>query len=449
MNGTPAAALLAVLCAFAAGEGGKGGAAPPAAGDLTTVKSDLGTWEFQCPSGFTEEEPKKSGVVKQLLYGGKPYLTTRIKVYTYEGYTKPEHLEGFMKFLEKNIGGNVTYEPDSKNMFCTDIQFSGNWWISQVDGRIEPPCAYAIECVVPKETYEETRDVWLAVAGSFKTSPPPKDPFEVPTGWKMLKNPMFGVLGPMGDLKDKKSKDFLERRLAQLQTMLDVDQPATKLYRQVFNDERKAFARCPIHVHVVPEAFKAEAGDRWVEGAGVLYLPDSPERVLLVNGSPEGGFRDEDVLAEAGVQYAESRIGRMWPWLRAAFHLYFDAGIKSRGTPGLFPPEMMKRGKEVFAKAAIPFDDLMKKDEAGMAALGEDGRVLAWGLLQYGLHGPDGPTRNLFRGFLRDGVGSPDLNAVWEKCVARHKEETKKVFRTKDFDLAAKKWFRDMKEEKR
>ncbi len=260
---------------------------------------------------------------------------------------------------------------------------------------------------------------------------------------------MYAVLGPMGDLKDKKAKDLLERRLAQIQALLDVDQPATKLYRALFNDERKAFPRCPIHVLPTAEAFKAAAGAAWVEGAAVIYLPGHPERVLLVDGSPDGGFREEDLLAEAGVQYAGSRLGRMWPWLRAALHQYYAAGLKCRATPGLFPPETLKRAKEVFAKTPAAFDDLMKKDDAGMAALGEEGRIAAWGLFQYGLHGPDAPTRNLFRAFLRDGIDAPDLSAVWEACLANHKTQTKKVFRTKDLDAGAKKFFRDLKEEKR
>ena len=260
---------------------------------------------------------------------------------------------------------------------------------------------------------------------------------------------MYAILGPLSLVKDKKARDLFDRRMAQVRMLLETEQPAVKMFRAVFNDERKAFSRLPVHLHPTTEAFKAAAGDRWAEGVAVIYLPDHAEKILLVDASPDGPFKDEDLYPEAGVQYAESRLGAMPPWLRAAFHLYYEAGFKSHVTPGLFPPEMLKRAREVFAKTPAAFDDLVKKDEAGMAALGDDGRIAAWGLFQYGLHGPDAPTRNVFRAFLRDGVGAPDLNAVWEACLARHKTETKKVFRTKDLDSGAKKFFRDMKEEKR
>jgi len=453
MNGTLHAAALAVLCVFAGGEGGKGGAAPPAApaaGDLKTLRSDFGTWEFQAPTGYTEETPKKPNIERMLRYSGQPYLSTLVKIRSLDGiYTKPEHLEKFMKFLESDIGGNITYEGDLKNRFASDIQNAGTWWISLVDGKIEGTHALAIEILVPKDVYEQTRDTWIAVADSFKTFPPPPEPYTVPTGWKLNKNAMFAAMGPLSDLKDKKARDLLERRLAQVQSLLDVDQPATKLYRAIFNDERKVFPRCPVHVQPTNDAFKAEAGDKWVEGVAVLYLPDHPERILLVNGDADGGLRDENLLVEAGVQYVGSRLGKMAPWLRAAFRLYIEGGLKSRATPGLYPPEMLKRVKEVFAKTPAAFDDLVKADDAAMAALGDDGRFAAWGLLQYGLHGPDAAMRNLFRGFLRDGVDAPDLAAVWEKCLARHKTETKRPFKSKDLDAAAKKYFRDMKEEKR
>jgi hypothetical protein len=454
MQGALAAAALAFLGVLAGAEGGgKGGAAPPPAAsssDLATVKSDKGTWEFQAPTGFSDVPSKKSDIVLQIRYTGLPYLSSMVKVYVYDAYKDPAHLEHFMKMMEKSIGGNITYEGDMKNRFASDLQFSGTWWISQVEGRIEKGNgAYAIECLVPKDVYEETKEVWAAVADSFKTFPPPPDAYAVPLGWKENKNAMFSVMGPMSDLKDKKARDLLERRLAQVQTFLDVDQQVTKLYRTVFNDERKAFSRCPIHVQPTSEGFKAEAGDRWVEGARVLYLPDHPERILLLDGSAENGFRDDELQVEAGIQYAETRIPRMWPWMRAAFRLYFRNAIAKGFTPGLFPPETLKRAKEVFNKTPAAFDDLMKKDEAGMAALGDDGRVAAWGLLQFGLHGPDAATRSVFRALLRDGIGAPDLNAVWEKCLARHKEETKKVYRTKDLDAGARKFFRDMKEEKK
>ena len=439
MNGIAIAALAAALSLL-----------PGAGEDLATLRGDAGDWELQAPTGWTERTPKKSNVEREFEYpSGKPYQRALIKVRKLAGiYTKPEHLENFVKYLEKDIGGNITYEGDSKNRFSSDIQSGGTWWISLVEARLEPPNAIAIEILLQKDIFDATKDTWIAVCDSLKTFPPPKDPYEIPTGWKINKTAMFAVLGPMLDQKEKKAKDFLETRMAKVAVLLDIDTTATRIYRQVFNDERKVFPRCPVHVHPTAEGFKAAAGDRWVEGETVIWLADHPERVLLVNASADGGFRDEDLLAGAGVAYAGSRLGKMPPWLQAALHHYYAGAIK-RNTPGLFPPEMLKKGKEVFAKTPAAFDDLVKMDQAAFSALGEDGRVAAWGLFQCGLHGPDAGVRNLFRGFLHGGIDAPDLAPVWEKCVAKYKEETKKVFKGKDLDAAAKKYFRDMKEEKR
>jgi len=457
MNPTFAAAALAAVLALKGGPGAPPPAAPPASeDDWVTIKSDTGTYEFRIPPRFTELTPKKSGIVRHIQYAGQPYLSTQVKVYAYEGWVKAEYIDKFMKDMERQIGGNITYEGDSKTRFVSDIQASnGEWWISQVQGMLESGSGYAIECLVPKTVYDTTKDVWMKTADSFKAFPPPKDSYSVPVGWKAQKNAMYAVLGPVFDMKEKKDKDQLERRMAQVLMWLETDItnpqkiPATKMFRDAFSDERKAYNRMPVLVYPTAAAFKAAAGEAWAEGASALYLPDHPERIVAVDGSPDSAVNEEGLLLEAGIQYAETRIGRMWPWLRTAFRRYYLAAFRKGMNAGLFPPEMLKRAKEVFGKTATPFEDLMKQDEAGMKALGEDGAVSAWGILQFGLHGTDGPIRNMFRGLLRDGTGAPDLNPVWEKLVARYKEETKKPFKPAFIDAGAKKFFREHKEEKK
>jgi hypothetical protein len=435
----------------------KGGAgAPPPAGPapseddgLTPVKGDKGDFEFRAPPGFTEQAPKKGGIVKHLQYSGNPYQSSQIKVYAYEGWKKAEFIDKFTKDMERQIKGNITYPWDSKTRFLSDIQgSSGDWWISLVECKVEFDHGYAIECLVPKAVYDVNPDTWTKVADSFKPLAAPVDPFTVPPSWKLQKVPMFAILGPVNELKERKDKDLLERRMAQITLWMDSDRPFAKLFVDVFDDSRKVFPRSPIHVLPTPEAFKAAAGDRWTEGATAIYLPDHPEKVVVVDGSPDSALQENALLAEAGVQYAETRIGKMWPWLRVAYRAYFDAALRKGAMSGLMPPEMVKRGKEVFAKTAVPFEELMKKDDAGMRALGEDGVISAWGILQAGLHGSDGPIRNVFRGIVRDGTGAPDLGIVWDKLTAKYKDETKKPFKPALVDAAAKKYFKDLKEEK-
>ncbi len=455
--------IAAVLAGVLALEGG-GPAVPPAAlvaaapvagpgdGDWPTVRSEDGVYEFQAPAGFTEIPPRKPGVIRQIQYSGEPYANSQIKVYGFKGYARQEFLDNFMKFLEKSIGGNIAYVGDSKTRFTSDVQAGNDWWVSQVQGQIESGWGYAIECLVQKKIYDKTKDTWLKVADTFKALPPPPETFAVLPGWKAKKNPMYAAIGPVNEIKEKPERERFDGFLDRVLNWLDPDRterPFPRMFRAAFEDDRKFIRRIPVHVLPTAEAFKAAAGDRWYEGAVVVYQPDDPEKILLVNGAPDSPVQEKDIVGEAGVQYAETRLGKMWPWLRAAFAGYYDAGYRKACTTGLFPPEVMKRGKEVFGKSPIPLDDLMKKDDAGMRALGDDGRVVAWGCLQFGLHGGDAGYRALFRGLMKEGIDQPDIGAVWEKLLAKYKKDCKKVFSPRDFDSSVKKYFKDMKEDKK
>jgi hypothetical protein len=450
MNLHASAVVLAVALVLKGGAGAAPPAPPAASDNWVLIRGDLGNYELKVPPGFTEVEPKKAGIVKFLQYAGQPYSSARVKVYSLDAWKDPKAIESFMKYYEKDIGGNVVYEGDSKSRFVSDIQgSSGDWWVSQFQGVIDPVAGgLGIECLVPKAVYDVSKEVWTKVADSFKPLSPPPEAYSVPTLWKVQKHPMYAILAPVNELKEKKDREALEKRMALLMIWLDMDKDASKLFREVFDDNRRAFSRTPIHVFPTSEQFKKAAGDRWFEGATAIYLPDHPEKVVVVDGSPDGALQQNQFLVEAGLQYGESRIGKMWPWLRSGFRLYLDAALRKGGMAGLFPPEMLKRGKEVFAKNPAPFDELMKADDAGMRALGADGETAAWGVLQAGLHGGDGAIRNLFRGLIREGIATPDLPVVWDKLVVKYKEETKKPFKPAFVDAAAKKYFKELKEEK-
>jgi hypothetical protein len=442
---TPASpAALAALLLLA------GAAAPPdarAQDDWVTVKNEMETLEVQAPPGFKQLPLKNPARVLHLQYEGKPFLSTQVKAYAYQGQTKIEH---FMKFVEKDVGGTPSYEEGSVSRFAVDKKGSDDtWWVSYVEGRIEGTWGFYVECLVPKAVYDADPAVWKRVLDSIRTCSAPPETFTTPPDWKLMKGDFWAVMGPVGAIKDPKARQQLENRLFRVSSWLDPLSPAVKMIREVTNDTRKFVPRCVAHVLPDPGAFKAAAGDRWYEGAFALYLPDHAERVLVVDGSPESGLQEIDLVAEAGVQYMEGRVGRMPPWMRTAFRRYFLNGYRSRNMPGLMPPEALKKAKELFGRNPPPFEDLLKKDDAGIRALGEDGGWACWGYLQFGLHGNDGPIRNVFRKYFRDCVAAKEPpEKVWEAAVASYREETKKPLKFRDVDNGTKKYFREMKLEK-
>lgn len=448
MRNPTAAALLLALAASAS-------TSAPAAraddGDWVTIRNELGTVELVVPPGFQEMERKKANLDIYIQYENKDFKRAFIRVFAHQGYTKPEHIKDYMKFVESDVGGTPTYEEGSTTKFTTEKPGDENMtWVLLVEGRVVGGYGIYFLAQIPKPVYEETKDTWKKVWDSLKTTGPVPDSFEVPGTWKLVKNDMYAVIGPVSDIKDKKLKEQFENRLFRVQTWLDpLTSPAVKMFREFTGDSRKYPPRQVVRVLPTVEAFKKEAGARWTAGATVVYLPDEKDRRLIVDGSPDSALDEQTVDLAAGIQYLEGRLGKLAPWMRVALEVYFENGLKKKQMLGVLPPESLKRGKEVFAARPATFEDLQKKDDAGMAELGEPGRVAAWGILQAGLHGDDGPARTLFRRFFKDAVGAADLNVVWEKAVAAYQEESKKKFKPKDIDTATKKYFKDLKEEKK
>ena len=84
----------------------------------------------------------------------------------------------------------------------------------------------------------------------------------------------------------------------------------------------------------------------------------------------------------------------------------------------------------------------MAKDEHSLMAMGEDGVLACWGYLQYGLHGQDAPVRNMFNRFLRGLFGAGDCRGEWDRAVADYEASNKKKLKLKDFESAAKKYWK-------
>ncbi len=435
----PAAALVLVLALAAA---------PARAEDpWKAVMNESETVEITVPPGYKEVEIKNPARVIHLQYSGDPYLSTQVKVYAHQGQNALEH---YVKFVTKDIGsGSPEFLDGSPSRFTAERKGSdGTPWISFCDAKIEGLYGYYVEILVPKDVFEARRADMDRMLDSFECHPAPQDRFTVPTGWKKVENDLFAVLGPVEAQPAGEARKGLENRLFRISTWLDAQAPHIRMLREYASDRRRIVARMVIHVLPTPEAFQAEAGDFWTEGAKAVYLPHHPERLVVVDGSPEANLTEFDLLGAVTPQYFETRMPPMMAWVRSGVSLYFVNAARKNCLPGVFPQDLLKRTKGIFLKPPA-FEDLMAKDEHSLLAMGQDGALACWGYIQYGLHGQDAPVRNMFNRFLRGLFGSGDCRGEWERAVADYEAANKKKLKLKDLENAAKKYWKDQKEEKK
>lgn len=436
MHWPPLAALLLLAMAV-----------PAAAGDddWVVLKNDSETVEIIVPKGFTALEIKNPARLIHVQYSGEPFLSTQVKVYGHLGQTNIEH---YVKFVQRDVGGgSLEFVEGSTTRFTTERQSGdGTHWVSYCDARSEVTWGYYVEILVPRDVFTAHRATFDRMIDSFRPRPAPQDAFTVPPKWRKVENDLFAVIGPVDELEDAAAKKQLENRLFRISTWMDVQAPHTRMLRDFTGDKRRIVARSVIQVFPTREAFRAAAGDHYAEGVFAVYLPRSPERAVVVDGSPESGVSEAELAGAVGTQYLDTRMAPLLPWVRTALRLYFQEATKRKSMPGLMTPEMLKRGKEVFSRNPPPFDEIIAKDEMGLMAMGETGAVAAWGYLQFGLHGHDAPLRNMFNRFMRDLVGAYDCAATWEKAVASWQEATKKKWKGRDMESGAKKYFKDLKE---
>ena len=442
-----AAALLPVPPAPASpGEGGdKAPATPAAEGEWVTLRNDMETIELRVPPGYVAREITNPNVAISGGWTEGPYNRVVVKAFRHEG--RWSTLEKYMEVVEKDVEAkSIEYVEGSKSRFTAErVDSKGTTYIVFAEGQWQKDQSFYVSILVEKEAFEKDREVWTKILDSFKTHSAPEDPFKVAPGWKLLKTMLFGTLGPVNDIQDKKAKDLFDRRLFEVNVMLDDNDDRIRFVRGLTDDKRTWARRRAIHVYPSAEAFKAACGDAWVEGAVAIYLPDHPERVVAVDGTP-GVVLDRDaIVALASVSYLEGRLGRLPAWMRVAFREYIGYAFQRQFKPGLFPDTVLKRTTALFSRNPLAFEEALKLDAAGARALDENGRLSCWGYLQFGLHGPDAHFRDLFRGFMRNSVGAEDASVAWEKAVAAFKESTKKPFKPKEFENAAKKWLKALK----
>lgn len=439
-------ALAAALAALAVAVPGSAPAAP-AAGDEDWVrhKNDSETVEVEVPPSFQPQKLTKESMVLHLLNSGMPYSSSYVKVFASQGKWT---IEEWAAFAKSDVAGTSFAPVEGK-----PYRFSEEWlgdkdttWLILYEARVEGACGYYIQVGAPKEILDEFREDYDRILDSFVTRPPPADTYTVPVGWTKVQNDLYAVLGPKRDLPDDEAKKQMENRLFRILTWLDSQAPDVIMIRQWTGDRRKQVARSPIHVMPTREKFREAAGVFYREGASCLYLPQHPEKIVLVDGSPESGLNEHELCGATAVQSLETRMPALRPWLREGLRQYFEFASRRKSMPGLYPAEILKRAKDATAKPAAPFDDLLAKDEAGLRALGEAGAFQCWCGLYYGLHGAEGPMKDLFRRFREGLVGATDCQALWEKEVANYVSVAKKKFKGKDVDDGAKKYFKALKE---
>ena len=442
-----AAALLPVSPAPASpDEGGdKAPATPDAEAEWITLRNDMETIEIRVPPGFVAREITNPNLAISGGWTEGPYNRVIVKGFRHEG--KWADLEKYMEVVEKDVEAkSIEYVEGSKSRFTAERPGTeGKTYVVFAEGQWQKEQSYYVSILVEMEAFQKDREVWTKVLDSFKTKPAPEDPFKVGPGWKVLKTMLFGTLGPLNDIQDKKAKDLFDRRLFEVNVMLDDNDDRIRFVRGLTDDKRTWTRRRPIHVYPSAEVFKAACGDAWVEGASAIYLPDHPERILAIDGTPGVVLDRDEIVSLASVSYLDGRLGRLPAWMRVAFREYILNAYQRQFKPGLFPDTVLKRANALFSKNPLPFEEALKLDAAGARALDDNGRLACWGYLQYGLHGPDAPVRDLFRGFLKSSVGAEEASVAWEKAVAAFKESTKKPFKPKDFENGAKKWLKSLK----
>ncbi|HEU4395037.1 MAG TPA: hypothetical protein VFS92_05680, partial [Planctomycetota bacterium] len=319
-----AAALLPAPRAPASpGEGGeKAPATPDAGGEWITLRNDMETLEYRVPPGYVPKEITNPSVV---IYGSWPEGPFKGVIVTGYSYAwKGGTLEKFMEFVVKDVAGqDVEFDEGSKTRFrCIRPAKEGPPFVAFVDAKIETDTAFYVRALVEKTLFDKDPETWTKVLDSIKVQATPEDPFKVGPGWKALKTLLFATMGPLNDIQEKKEKELFDRRLFEVNAMLDENDDRVRFVRGLTDDRRQWSRRRPVHVFPTADAFKAACGDAWVEGASAIYLPDHPERILAIDGTP-GVVLDRDaIVALASVSYLDGRLGRLPSWMRVAFREY-------------------------------------------------------------------------------------------------------------------------------
>jgi len=416
--------------------------------DWATVKDESETLEILVPPGSAPAASTVPERAVTLTWPTDPWKNLRLEINAYPKQTNLEYLVSFSLNRMKGVAGAGSHDmvEGSKTRFINIPDDPGKKFVYMNDVRLEGTIGYVVTMTVHRDIFENDREPLDRMLDSFKTYSVPKENFTIPPDWKRAHNTYYVVVGPVDAKADAATKDAQERRLSLVGSLWldDANKPTWQLFRSLFDDRRKIFVRSLLRVFPDAASYRAaaEAAGAAREGARAVYAPSDPDRAVLVDGSPEGGAGQTEVVAEAGVQYVESRTGPLPQWLRSAFRDYWEVSWE-KGYLGAANLVLLEKAKDLFRKKPPKFADLRKADAAAFAALGEDGRVAAYAWLYYltSAKDPEPVSRTEFRAFLAKAVGASDLDKVWKETHAR--EDPKKS----DAEIA--KWLKDFKIEKK
>ena len=413
------------------------------------VKNPGETFQIQVPPGYTEEEKNDANRLATLQYSWDALQNSRIEINVYDWPATPQSLADAMLRRLKGATGNdiEEYLNEERTRFELRSASPDQKYFNMVECRVEGKLGYQLNVMIHREIFEGKRELVERIVNSFKVYPPPQDSYLVPEGWKEVKGTFFAVMGPVATAGDEAAKAEFDRRLYRISTWID-GTPHFQMLRDFFLDQRKMMARMVIHVHPNRDEFRRAAGDMYREDRNAVFLPFHPEHPVMVDGSPAGTLTQADLVAAVGIQYMETRIPPLVPWMRAAFEIYWQEASTADRRPGIFRKKLLDRAKDVFKGKTPELEALAGMDRMNFEALGEDGRIAAWGILQYGMHGPDEQVRNFFRGFFRAAVGKSDLASFWNEWFAEYTAGLKKKLKLKDIDNGAKKYIKDFRLDK-
>jgi hypothetical protein len=429
--------------------------ATPAAARPRAAAQDDGWVRMKDPSECVEVnippggEPESKSLPERILtlqWPDVPWRKLRMEVNAYTGQADALHLVKFTLSRLKGVYGSDGRHEAIEGLptrFVNMPSGDDKVYLAYSQVQVEGKTGYVCTLVIHKSVWESQRGDFDRILDSFKANPAPVEAFTVPAGWKRVEAEYASVYGPTADFKDPAARAKFEDRLHQIAALwLDPDK-SYRMFRELFDDTRKLVAKVPVKVMPTTLGFKDAAGAAYRTGVPAIYQHDSPEKVVLLDAQEDSGLNRAWVLAAAGTQYVETRTGPLPAWVRSGFFDYWAAASlrdAENPFPGAIHDGWMAHAKEVFKKKAPKFADLKALDDAGLAALGDDGRSVAWAYFHYLMNGPDEAPRNEFRRCLRVAVGSKDWSKAWAET--HPKEDTRKV------DSGCIKWVREHKPRK-
>ncbi|MHC4821321.1 MAG: hypothetical protein ACYTDX_06340 [Planctomycetota bacterium] len=418
--------------------------------DWDTIRNDSETFAISVPKGYEYAESKIADRVMTLVYPEDPFKKLRVEINSYKGQTDLSHL---VKFTTKRLMGAYGSEGEhglvegSASRVLNRPSTAEFPFVAYSEVVIQGDWGTVVTLVIHKDLWEDLKvPVWDRILDRFQTFEPPSNKFDLPAGWKRVEGDTHFIIGPVadeGEKVDDATKETRERRLYLISTQW-IDEPFWVAVREMMSDKRKFFKKGVLHVFPTRDMYRRAVGERYRDGVNAVYLPETMDKVVAVDGSVGGTLTKQEILGPIAVQYMDRRGGGLQPWIRSGLEQYWSiAATRDPVFPGVKDPEVMKKAKDVLRKKPPKFEELKVMDELTLRELGEKGRMLSYVMVHFQLHadGKNVTIRDSFRRFLRKSADTFDNELLWNELHSEIKD--------KDIDSAVKKWLRAYKPPKK